>query len=497
VAMLFAGGLVYDGTGAPPVRADVLTVDGRIAEVDTVATYPEGTKRVDCAGLAVAPGFIDLHSHSDLQVLENRREKPLQGVTTEVVKNCGFSPYPCGDHEADVREFANSIFRGGARAWRYGSAREYLDAVARQAELIAVESLVGHGSLRVALFGNRQDELTAAELDALGACLDDALASGAAGFSTGLMYAPGSCAPFSELARLCGTVTRRGKLYATHMRSYSFQLLEAIDEQVNLAFASGCRLQVSHLQAVGHLNWDKQARALDKLEEARRMGIDAEFDIYPYQAGSTVLTQLFKQSALDGGTAAMLGRLRNPDERRAIAREAVAGMAQRFSDVFIASVATEANQTVVGQHLETIGAARGVDPIEAAIDLIIEEQGLVNMISFNQSEENLRALLTHPLCSVISDGFYVNGRPHPRLHGTFPFLLGEIVRERKWMPLEVAIHKITAKPAARLGLTDRGYLRPGLRADITVFDPARVAGPASYENPEQDPVGIVGVWRAS
>ncbi len=488
----FTGGIIFDGTGTAPVPGSVLIENGRIVSVGADLRYPAETEVIDCRGLALAPGFIDLHSHSDLQVLENRPEKALQGVTTEVVGNCGFSPYPCGGHSDGVREFANGIFRGG-EAWKYASAREYLAAVDRDSTLVTVQSLVGHGSLRVALFGQRQDALSGPELDQLDGLLADALTGGAVGLSTGLMYAPGSSAPFDELAQLCHTVARTGKLYATHMRSYSSGLIEAVEEQLALARATGCRLQISHLQAVGQVNWDKQRRALDLIETARREGMDVEFDIYPYQAGSTVLTQLLPQWTLEGGTVRLLERLR--DDRRRIAAEAVAGMAQRWSDVFITSVASAANQPLVGLHLEEIGQKRGVDPVEAAIDLIVEEEGAVNIVSFNQSEENLRELLTHPLCSVISDGFYVKGRPHPRLHGTFPFLLGEIARQRQWMPVETAIHKITAKPAARLGLTDRGRLTPGLIADITVFDAARVAGPATYEKPEQDPVGVVAVYR--
>jgi dihydroorotase/N-acyl-D-amino-acid deacylase len=281
------------------------------------------------------------------------------------------------------------------------------------------------------------------------------------------------------------------------MRSYSFELLESVEEQLALARATGCRLQISHLQAVGQANWDKQRRALDAIEAAAREGINVEFDIYPYRAGSTVMTQLLPQWALEGGTDRMISRLRDTTERRRIAEEAVSSMAQRWRDIFVTSVRSGLNQRLVGQHLDEIAARLGVDPIDAAIDLIIQEEGAVNIVSFNQSEENLRELLTHPLCSVISDGFYVNGRPHPRLHGTFPFLLGQIARDEKWMPLESAIHKITEKPAARLGLRDRGRIATGLRADLVVFDPAVISSPATYENPEQDPVGVVAVYRAT
>jgi dihydroorotase/N-acyl-D-amino-acid deacylase len=486
-------GAVFDGSGRAPFTGNVLMEEGRIAAVGETAA-PPGAEVVECEGLAIAPGFIDLHSHSDLQVLENRREKTLQGVTSEVVGNCGFSPYPCGGHADALREFANGILRGDPH-WAYRDARAYLEDVAARSTVVGVHSLVGHGSLRIGLFGNRQDALSAGELETMAGALDDMLAAGAAGFSTGLMYAPGSSAPESELERMCRVVARRGALYATHMRDYMTGLVEAVEEQLRLARASGCRLQISHLQAAGRTNWDLQRRAIERIEAARAEGLDVEFDIYPYQCGSTVLTQMLPQWALDGGNAGMLARLRDASERRRIAEEKASEPAGRWGDITITSVATAANQRLLGRTVAQLAEERGVAAIDAVMDLLLEESGAVNIVSFNQSEENLQALLTHPLCSVISDGFYVNGRPHPRLHGTFPALLGSVVREKHWMPLAEAVHKITAKPAARLGLRDRGRLAAGYAADVTVFDPRTVASPATYESPEQAPVGIVAVFR--
>ncbi len=491
---LLRGGTLIDGTGAASRTGSLLFDEEKIIAMGEAAP-PANCEIVDCTGLAVAPGFIDLHSHSDLQVLENRPEKSLQGVTTEVVGNCGFSPYPCGSHSDELREFSNGIFRGDA-AWAYPSARDYLDELESHSQLVSVRSLIGHGSLRIGLFGNHQNPLTQSETDRMSGVLDDALSAGACGFSTGLMYAPGSSAGPEELEGLCRAVARRGSLYATHMRNYSFRLVEAVDEQLNLARASGCRLQISHLQAAGRANWDKQRVALDRIEAARKEGIDVEFDIYPYQAGSTVLTQFLPQWTLNGGNTSLVSLLRRKEERPRIAEEALQQIAQQWSDILITSVESAANQSLVGMTIEAISAQRGTDPMETIMDLIVEEHGQVNIVSFNQSEQNLRELLTHPLCSVISDGFYVKGRPHPRLHGTFPTLLGEISRNRNWMPLNEAVHKITAKPAARLGISNRGVLAPGAVADVTVFDPQVVDGPATYDNPELSPCGIHAVYRS-
>jgi len=486
-------GMVIDGSGAPAQRGDVLIVGDRIAEVGRFDPPAEAIT-MDCEGLTIAPGFIDAHSHSDLQVLENREEKVRQGVTGEVVGNCGFSPYPAPKERRLLHDFANSIFCGSAN-WGWNSARDYLADVQRDSKVATVASLVGHGTLRIAQAGNRLGSLPEADVDALEQKLADALSGGACGFSTGLMYSPGASAPFEELERLCRVVARYGKIYATHMRSYASGLLESIDEQLELARRTGCRIQISHLQAVGPANWHLQERALEKIEAARAEGIDVGFDCYPYIAGSTVLTQLLPQSALEGGIDAMVARLSDPETRRRIAAETVAQTAQRWTDIFISAVGSAANRSAVGQSLAAIAEARGTEPVEAAIDLLVEERGAVNMVSFNQSEDNLRQTLSHPLSLVISDGFYVKGRPHPRLYGTFPRLLGEVSRKRGWLSLPQAIYKITGAPAARFGFAQRGLLRPGWFADVTVFDAGTVDSPADYETPELAPVGIRQVLR--
>src|ERR1019366_1498689 len=435
----------------------------------------------------------DGHSHSDLQVLENRPEKLRQGVTTEVVGNCGFSAYPAHEDRGPLHEFADGILCGGGN-WGWATAAGYLAAV-RKASRAGCVSLLGHGTLRIWAAGHRLGALSEGEMDRMEGMLDDALAEGAAGFSTGLMYSPGASAPFDELERLCRVVARRGKAYATHMRDYSDLLPEAVEEQLELARRAESRLQISHFQAVGERNWPLQRIALDRIEEARRQGLDVAFDCYPYTRGSTVLTQVLPQWALEGGIGGLLQSLADPATRSRIAAETEAALAQGWQGIIVAAASTEANRKQVGRTIAAIAQDRGRPPAQAALDLLIEERGRVNILEINQSEANLRETLSHPLSNGISDGFYTAGRPHPRLHGTFPLLLGEICRERKWLSLPEAIRKITEAPALRFGMARRGRLAPGWHADIVVFNAQIVGSPATYEDPEQPPSGIEYVFR--
>ena len=490
--ILLKGGTLIDGTGAPPRPGDLLLAGQSIAEAGSFAP-PADACVIDCQGLAVAPGFIDSHSHSDLQVLEGRREKVAQGVTAEVVGNCGFSPYPAPLDLKPLHDFANGIFCGGEE-WGWPSARAYLDQAARSTAT-AVFSLVGHGSLRIARVGNRLGPLPEQDLDWMEQKLAESLSEGACGFSTGLMYSPGASAPREELERLCRVVARHGKTYATHMRDYGDHLMDAVDEQLDLARRAGCRLQISHLQAVGPRNWDKQAAVLEKIETASARGLDVGFDCYPYIAGSTVLTQLLPQQALEGGLDGLLARLADSIERKRIAAETEASLAQGWNGILISSVESQTNRGLIGKTIAAIAENRAREPVEVVMDLIQEERGRVNMLEINQSESNLRQTLSHPLSCVISDGFYVKGRPHPRLFGTFPLLLGEMSRERKWLTLAEAVHKITGKPARRFGMPNRGRLATGCLADVVVFDPETVNSPASYDNPTLPPDGIRHVFR--
>ena len=489
---LFRNATIIDGSGASAFEGDLLTRNERIVAVAQSVEDADATI-IDCQGLTLTPGFIDSHTHSDLQVIEGRTEKLRQGVTTEVVGNCGFSAYPPAERPEELRSFANGIFCG-SDSWSWPSTEAYLRDIAKS-RVANVASLVGHGSLRIAVAGNKQGPLSEAEVASMESLLTEALDAGAVGFSTGLMYAPGSSAPQEELRRLCSVTAVKSKIYTSHIRSYFGELVDAIEEQLDLARHSGGRLQISHLQAVGANNWHLQPRAIDAMEKAHSNGVDVEFDCYPYVAGSSVLTQLLPQSALDGGISALLSRLRNPAQRHAIRDELARIIPWRWSDIYISSVGSSANFSAIGKTLEQIADERHKEPVDITLELLEEENGDANMLCFNQSAENLRSSLTHPFATIISDGFYVKGRPHPRLHGTFPLLLGTYAREKGWLSLPEAVHKITAKPAQRYSLKDRGVLAPGYFADLVLFRADNIDSPATYEAPAQAPIGIHSVYR--
>jgi len=483
---------VYDGTGADPQQGDLLIDGMRIVAVGRFMP-PAQAQKIDLCGQAVAPGFIDLHSHSDLHVLDANLAKTRQGVTTEVVGNCGFSAFPhCGCPD-EVGAYNNGIL---SSTHTFASLREYRTALSGPQVPAHIETLVGHGTLRTAALRKNPALHGKALTVELCRLLDQALGEGAAGFSTGLMYAPGATAPLSELQELCTVTAQHGKLYATHMRSYSWELEAAVDEQLQLARSSRCRLQISHLQAAGRANWHRQQASLHAIECAHAEGVDVAFDAYPYLAGSTVLSQLLPQHVWERGFASYSEHIAAPDVRRELASWLDTHTAQRWCDILISSHAPfPSGEQLARQNIADYAEAHQISGGEAILDLIERSQGQINIIAFNQSEENLRQLLTHPLAAVISDGLYTDGIPHPRLYGSFVHWLGYYVRQLNWLSLPQAIYKITGFPASRLGLRDRGRLTAGSLADIVCFDPAEIASPATYETPRACPTGIRAVYR--
>lgn len=485
--LLIHGGRVLDGTGAPARSADVGVRGDRIAAVGDLKNA-RARLQLDAAGLCVAPGFIDMHSHSDRSLLaEGLAQSAIrQGVTTHVTGNCGSSPAP---HRAgstgDFVEF-----------------HEYVAALRKEKTSINVCPLVGHNSVRTAAMGQENRRPTPVELEAMRDLVAAAMRAGAVGMSTGLVSPPGTYSETPEIIALAKVVASHGGIYASHIRGEAGTLVAAVEEALQIGREAGVRVQISHHKAAGKENWGKTRHTLAMIDEAARGGLQVLMDVYPYRAGSAGLSQLVPPWAHEGGRDAMLQRLRDPQLRPRIARDMSQGLPDwpnfftiDWDDIQIASVSTDANRRWVGHKVGDVARARNLSGVDACIDLLIEERSGIQMINFVIDEEEMQRVLVHPRAMIGSDGLAVSpetdkGQPHPRYYGCFPRVLGRYVRELRLLSLETAVHKMTGMPAAQLGLADRGRIRSGMAADLVVFDPATVADRATFEAPHQYPRGI-------
>ncbi len=490
VDVLIRGGTVFDGSlAATGVEADVALDGGRVVAIGR-RLASVGRLEVDARGLAVSPGFVDVHSHGDNTLFADPNTESMirQGVTTVVVGQDGSShgPRVAGDEESE-----------------HESLHAFFDAVDRLPPAVNVASMVGLGTVRGAVLGNANRPATPAELRQMVARVERALAEGACGASTGLEYTPGAFAGVDELIALSRPLARRGLPYSTHMRNEDDQLLEAIDEAIAVARGAKCPLQIAHLKTQGPRNWGKLDAVFARIAEVRAAGIDAAFDRYPYLAYQTGLSNLFPVWARDGAPEDFLRRLGEPATAariRAYAEERAA-LIGGWHNVQISGVSAMADKPTEGMRVDDVATARGLAPYETAVALLQANRGSVGMVGFAMSEANLERLLSHPQAMVCSDGGSIassgparQGHPHPRGAGTFARVLARYVRERKVLTLGAAIHKMSALSAARLHLAGRGQLRVGAMGDVTVFDAATVADTATFTDPFQYAVGVTAVF---
>lgn len=502
---LIRGGQVADGTGAPLRQADVLTGGERIRAVEPPGAIPDdgGYQVVDATGLVVAPGFVDVHSHADNAPLlqEDDTTKILQGVTTEVVGNCGFSLAPAlPDRAEELARLSGRIFPPMAWTWRdFPSWLETLDARGYTTNYVP---LVGHGTLRLAVAGFDNRPLRPDELERMRGLLGEALAAGAFGFSSGLIYPPGVFADTGELAALAEALPS-DRVHATHMRNEGLGLLASVEEAVEIARRGGCRLQVSHLKAAGRAAWGRTREALDLLDRARADGVPATHDMYPYTASSTMLSACLPAWAQEGGDEAVLARLADPDSLARISADVDRGETESRGNLLAVGydrirVASSASHAYEGSTLAEIAEANGTGGFEALVEVLRAERLQVSMIAFTMDEADLATVLSSPWTMVGSDGLPpgVGGRPHPRMTGTFPRVLGRYVRERGVLELSEAVRRMTALPAATFGLADRGVVRAGAVADLVAFDPDRITDIGDYDDPLRPPAGLAWVRQA-
>src|SRR5258705_1516984 len=502
-SLLIRGGTMVDGSGSPARAADVAVEGERIAAVGP-GLSGQADRVIDAAGKMVSPGFIDMHSHSDLFYFAcpSAESKIRQGVTTEVVGMCSFSQAPLRPDQRDiVRGWAGGI--GASLDMRWETFAQYLDALRAIRPSVNMAHFVGHGALRIAAMGFEARPASADDLRAMQRLLGEAMDAGAFGFWTGLVYAPSAYSGTEELIALARSMARRGGYYFSHIRGESSMLLDSINEAIRIGEEGGVAVQVSHVKASGKENWPKIDAALRLFETARARGVDVLGDVYPYHAGSTKLDNMMPTWAHDGGIGKLLERLADRATRRRIVEECLIdgerwGTVSQggigFDQVFIA---TCKRRELEGLNLAQIARQSGMAPAEVLMNLLLEEKCTVGMVSFSQSIDNVAKVLAHPALMIGSDSIPLYegegdrpGKPHPRTYGTFPKVLGEYTRERKLFSLETAVHKMTGMAAQRIGLRQRGLVQPGYFADLTVFDAATVKDESTYAEPHRYPTGI-------
>jgi N-acyl-D-amino-acid deacylase len=485
-------GLVLDGTGAPAVRTDVGIVGDRITALGDLGKA-EARKSLDAESRIVCPGFIDVHSHSDAYLLiePSAPSKVYQGVTTEVIGNCGASAAPRLGEARMPSDWQTHAYPG---SWR--TQAEYRRLLEQVKPAVNVVSLVGHNVLRASVMGYAGRTATADELAAMEQLLEQSLDEGGRGLSSGLIYPPGLYATRKEITALARVVKRKEGIYTSHMRSESSRLIEALEETIAVGRATGVRVQVSHLKTSGSGNWHLIDDALQTIERARGTGIQVAADRYPYLSSCTELDVIFPDWATEGGREAELARLRDPATRTRLRAELIANRSERSWGSITIGSTSEANARFRGRPLGEVAESLGMEPVDAALFLIEADLLMTSAFFQGMCEENLLKILAQPWVMIGSDaslrapwGPLSHDYPHPRAYGTFPKVLRAAV-DGKTVSLADAVMKMTSLPAGHFGLSARGEIRVGYGADITLFDPQKIRDEATYSDPHRLAVGI-------
>ena len=495
-------GTVYDGSGGEPRRADVGIVGDRVAAIDDLS-HAQADAVIDASGLAVAPGFIDIHTHSDFFSLlaPGAESKVTTGVTTELLGNCGGSAFPL---RGEAKDRAQQVYGDYGLSIAWEDIDGYFDHAEQVGYAVNRACLTGHGTLRALAVGYGAQAPTKAQLKQMKRELTACLDGGSVGLSTGLIYPPGCYGETEEIIELVKVVARYDGLYASHVRGENEVGVQAIEEHLRITRAAGVRSEIAHIKCSGRANWGNLPRYRELIEEARAQGADVTADRYPYVAASTSLNTVFPTWLHVDGIEAELARLKDPETRatlsRYVAEQHPEGEAEYWQSIMICYVSSEENKRLVGLRMSQVAELMGSPPAEAAMDLLLAERCKVSAIFFSMSEENLKELYTWPFVMLGSDAGVRSadgptrvGKPHPRAFGTPARFLARYVREAGVVSLAEGIRKLTSLPAQRIGLAQRGRLQKGYFADVVVLDPETVSDRATFEDPFQYSVGFAHV----
>jgi len=497
--IIIKNGSLIDGSGNREFIADVGIKDGKIVLIGKIKEVSTKTV-IDAKGLKVVPGFIDIHSHTDADLIINPKaeSKIRQGVTTEITGQDGFSWGPLGGPEIELTR--KNFFEQYGEELKWISIGDFLNDFSQRKFSINIATMVGLGTIREFVVGLDNRPATSEELKRMQNEVIKAIEEGAIGISTGLEYTPGSFASTEELIELCKVAPEKFRIYATHMRNEDNYVLEAIDEATEIAKKSNSRLQISHLKVSGKSNWNKVDAVIEKIDEAAKEGLDIHADRYTYVAYHTNLSSLFPLWSRDGGTEKFLERLKDKNlqnQIREYVEKKVSNLDGDWNGVLISSVGKEEFKHYQGKTIQQLSEEFGMDGYETSVKVLIDAENQVMMMGFGMEENSTEKILAHPLVMISSDaGSHAPYPPmnreiaHPRAYGTFPRAIAKYVRERKICSLEEMIKKMASMPANKLGFNDRGRIAEGKIADIVIFDYDKIQDRATFTEPHQYPDGI-------
>jgi len=497
IDIALVGGMVYDGEGTPPVKAHVGVSDGRIVYPLEPGDAKTARRKIDVTGLAVAPGFINIHSHSEIPfIIDGRIPSSLyQGITTEVVGNCGFSAAPMlGDyrieHEKDLLRDENIVVDW----WDFN---DFFKRIRKNGSSINMITLIGQGTLRGSVVGMDDRPATAEEMERMKELTVELMNQGAWGISTGLIYPPSSYSDTDELVELVKMAAKMGGFYSSHIRGEGDHLLDSVNEALEIGKRAEIPVEISHLKAAGRPNWGKIDKVLEMIGEAREQGLIVQHDQYPYTMSSTGLAMVAPGWALDGGNEKFLARIRDRETRKKMIEDMKKDLYANGDTIIISGVNREENKIFQGRKVDEIAREMGKTATDFILDLLASEEASVGAIYMSMCEEDVRRVMKDPYTSICTDawpgaadGPLHKGKPHPRTYGSFPRVISHYVRDEKLFSISEAIRKMTTLPARMLGLKNRGRISDGFAADLTIFDPKKIKDTSTIQDPHRYAEGI-------